>query len=71
MTRTLRSTKTHGTRTAKIYHDTEWSEYVVRLYLDGDLFLPADCYCENLKDAEDTAEIMLRKGDELIHKTEP
>ena len=65
MSRILRSTKTYGSRTVKTYRDNEWDEYVCRLFLDGDLYAAADYFTNDSQDADDTAEAMLRKGDEL------
>ncbi len=49
-----------GDKTAKVYRDSEWDEYRVRLYLNGVLNAAADYHTEDKADAIATAAIMVR-----------
>ena len=42
-------------RKARIYHEKEWNQYVVRFYQDGKHLSDADYYCEEKEDAQGTA----------------
>ena len=33
-----------ASRMVKVYRDAEYDEYIARLYVDGKLYAPADCY---------------------------
>lgn len=45
-------------RTVKVYRDSEWQEYVVRLYVDGKLQPNADYFTNNKEDALSTGACM-------------
>lgn len=53
---------TNGDQTAKVYYDSEWQEYRVRLYLDDTLEATADYFTSDKKDALDTAKAMVSHG---------
>lgn len=48
----------HLARCVKVYRDSEWNEYVARLYLDGKLYPPADCFDDNKESMLATAQAM-------------
>lgn len=50
--------------TAKVYHDTEWSEYRVKFYLNGIWQVNADYHTEDRQDALDTARAQLQRYSE-------
>lgn len=52
--------ETLGNRTAKVYRDSAWNEFRVRLYLDGKLHAPADYFTGEKADAIETAFAMVR-----------
>lgn len=53
-------TENLGNKTAKVYHDSDWQEYRVRLYIGGVLHAAADYFTADIADAIDTAIMMLR-----------
>lgn len=50
----------HGTTTLKVHWNSEWQEYRVRLYRNGEAYEPGDAFTSERKDATDTADAMLR-----------
>ena len=48
-----------GERTARVYWDSDWQEYRVRLYVNGALRAAADYFTDCKTDAIDTAEAMV------------
>ena len=52
--------ETLGDRAAKVYHDSDWQEYRVRLYIDGVLYKTADYFTSDADDAIETAAAMVR-----------
>ena len=55
----------------QVYRDSEWDEYVCRLFRFGVLYEPADSFHTDKKDALDTAKAMLseemvRQGVEVV-----
>jgi len=53
-------TETLGDKTAKVYRDSEWQEWRVRLYIRGELHAPADYFTDDKADAIATAAVMVR-----------
>lgn len=53
---------TFGARTAKVYRDSNWNEYRVRLYARGRLDEAADYFTDDKQDAIDTAAAMVRQN---------
>ena len=53
--------ETNGSKTAKVYHDSNWQEYRIRLYIDGVLHAFADCFESTRADAIDSAFAMVGK----------
>jgi hypothetical protein len=53
-------TETLGDKAAKVYRDSEWQEYRVRLYIRGELHAPADYHTDSKADAIETAFAMVR-----------
>jgi len=53
-----------GNITVKVYRDTEWEEYSVRLYKNGIEQINASYHCEYLDDAMSTASIMIDEDHE-------
>ena len=45
-------------RCVKVYRDSDWNEYVARLYLDGKLYSPADCFDDDKESILATAQAM-------------
>ncbi len=52
--------ETQGDKTAKVYRDSEWDEYRVRLYIAGELRTAADYFTDEKADAIATAAAMVR-----------
>lgn len=52
--------ETLGDKIAKVYRDSDWNEYRVRLYIRGELHAPADYFTEDKADAIATAAAMVR-----------
>lgn len=52
--------ETLGDKTAKVYRNSEFDEYRVRLYLKGELYVPADYHTGDKADAIETAFAMVR-----------
>lgn len=52
---------TFGARTAKVYRDSNWNEYRVRLYARGRLDEATDYFTDDKQDAIDTAAAMVRQ----------
>ena len=52
---------TFGARTAKVYRDSNWNEYRVRLYVRGRLDEAADYFTDDKQDAISTAAKMVRQ----------
>jgi hypothetical protein len=52
--------ETSGAKMAKVYRDSEWGEFVVRLYENGALVAPADYFTGDTADAIETAVAMVR-----------
>jgi hypothetical protein len=50
--------------TAKVYHDTDWSEYRVKFYIQGQHHQDADYHTEDRLDALDTARAQLQRYSE-------
>lgn len=60
----LRLVKTHTGpegRTAKVYKDQDWGEYRVKHYVNGQHQANADYHTDDLEDAHDTAQAMMRE----------
>ncbi len=55
----------NGNREVKVYWDTDWEEYISRLYIDGVLIDSADYFTNDWQDAIDTAALMV-KANELV-----
>jgi hypothetical protein len=53
-------TETLGDKTAKVYLDSDWEEFRVRLYIQGELHAPADYHTGDKADAIATAAAMVR-----------
>lgn len=53
-------TEASGAKVAKVYRDSEWQEYRVRLYLNGELNTAADYFTGDKADAIDTAAAMVQ-----------
>ncbi len=53
-------TETAGNKTAKVYRDSEWGGFCVRLYIGGKLNAPADYHTDDKADAIATAAAMVR-----------
>jgi len=53
--------ETLGDKIAKVYRDSDWQEYRVRLYIRGELHAPADYYTSDKADAISTAAAMVRQ----------
>lgn len=67
-------TETHGYKTAKVYRDSEWQEFRVRLYINGQLNAPADYHTDEKADAIATAAAMVlpcETAARLLHNTAP
>lgn len=58
----------NGRKTAKIYRDSEWNEFRVRLYVDHVLNPASDYHTDDESDAFDTARVMVGKIALLHHK---
>ncbi len=52
--------ETLGDKTAKVYRDSEWNEYRVRLYIAGELRAAADYFTDDRADALSTAAAMVQ-----------
>ncbi len=52
--------ETLGDKTAKVYRDSDYDEFRVRLYIRGDLHAPADYFTGDKADAIETACAMVR-----------
>ena len=52
--------ETHGNKTAKVFRDSEWQEFRVRLYINGALHAGADYFTNEKADAIATAAAMVR-----------
>jgi hypothetical protein len=52
--------ETLGDKTAKVYLDSDWGEFRVRLYIRGELHAPADYHTSDKADAIATAAAMVR-----------
>lgn len=52
--------ETQGDKMAKVYRDSEWDEFRVRLYIRGELNAPADYHTSDKADAIATAAAMVR-----------
>lgn len=46
-------------RVTKVFYDTKWEEYQVRLYVGNVLERESDYYTDDLEDAKGTAQTML------------
>ena len=52
--------ETTGERMVKVYRDLETREYIVRLYINGTLYPPADYFTDDRIDAIYTSSVMCR-----------
>jgi hypothetical protein len=52
-----------GSITVKVYRDTEWDEYVLRVYRDGIEQVAANYHTQYIEDAVDTAWAMINQGE--------
>lgn len=52
-------TESNGPKTAKVYRDSKWQEFRVRLYINGKLNAPADYHTEGKADAIAMAAVMV------------
>ncbi len=48
-------TETQGNRTAKVYWNSAWQEFQVKLYMDGAIYPPAEYFTDCKADAIGTA----------------
>lgn len=48
----------NGARMVKVFYFPDLSEYVARLYIAGELYIPADYFTGDKQDAIDTARAM-------------
>lgn len=66
----LRLIHTHtsedGRRSAKVYRDTEWNEYRVKHYTDGNHHVDGDYHTDDIDDAHRTAQHWLNEEAEVI-----
>lgn len=46
-------------RTVKVYYNSDLAEFVVKLYVDGTHYEPADYFTDDKQDADGTAAAML------------
>lgn len=51
--------------TTKVFRDTEWDEYVVRLYRNGIEQVMASYHTDYKRDAVDTAWAMINQGEKV------
>jgi hypothetical protein len=59
------SALTNDALTTKVYRDTEWDEYVVRLYRNGIEQVLASYHTDYKKDAVSTAWAMINQGEKV------
>lgn len=52
--------ETTGERMVKVFYDSDMGEYIVRLYVNGILYPPADYFTDDRQDAIDTSAAMCR-----------
>ena len=50
-----------ASRMVKVYRDAEYDEYIARLYVEGKLYAPADCYDTDKKSILASAESMVKE----------
>lgn len=55
--------ETLGDKTAKVFRDSDWEEYRVRPYINGELHAGADYHTSDKSDAIATAAAMVRPSD--------
>lgn len=48
--------------TVKIYHDTEWEEFVIKVAINGKVYEPATCHEDTKLAALGTADAMFRES---------
>jgi hypothetical protein len=53
----------HGNREIKLYKDTDWGEFRVKFYIDGEHQTEADYHTDDKQDASDTARSFLSKAE--------
>lgn len=56
MARRLVTRVEHGNRVAQVYRDTEWDEFVVEFWVDGERREQADYHTDDRDDAISTAQ---------------
>ena len=49
----------------KVFKDTEWGEYIAKLYVNGTEYKPASYHTDDKQDAIDTANAMLNREVEI------
>lgn len=54
-----------GTKSVKVYYDSDSEEYVVKLYNDGKYYEPADYFTNDKEDAIGTSAVMLKESTKL------
>jgi hypothetical protein len=66
------ATNVNYTRTAKIYRDAVWEEYVVKFSIDGKKQVNADYHTDDKEDALDTASTYANlRGSRAIRQSHP
>lgn len=51
-----------GTYEGRVYRNSNWNEYIVKLFIDGKHAFPdADYHCDDKQDAIDTAIVMVEQ----------
>lgn len=58
----LSSTYEYRNRTAKVYKDPEWDEFVVQFWVDGEHLKDADYFTDDKADAQGTAKAWIADG---------
>lgn len=56
-----------GNQEVKVYYDSEYGEYIVKLFRDGKHYEPADYYSDDKEDAIATSGKMLKEGTKYSH----
>ena len=63
------SVLTEDALTTKVFRDTEWDEYVVRLYRNGIEQVMASYHTDYKRDAVDTAWAMINQGEKVSSRS--
>ena len=54
--------ESNGINVAKVYRDSDWYQFIIRLYINGLWYEPADYFTDDKHDALDTAIAMAWDG---------